>query len=311
MDTRSLLNGPLRLRHFILATTIADHGSIVRAAEYLYVTQPVISRGLRELEEILGVPLFERGPRGVTPTLFADAFLQHARAILGHVQHASQQIAELADATVGEVTVGTHVAGGNLLLPRAIALVKAERPNVTVRVREATPDRLTDGLVSGELDMIIGRLVPQSDDLVRQFPLYYEPFRVVARVGHPALELDSPTLVDLHPYPWVLPVQQTALRGELEEAFTSVSLELPSDRVECSSPITLSAMVAATDFLAVLPQTLAVNDPALIALSTRLPNVHQTVGVTIIAERRPTPSGELMLSALQDAAAPIRDKSRS
>src|SRR5690554_4249934 len=92
MDTRSLLNGSLRLRHFVLATTIADHGSIVRAAEHLYVTQPVISRGLRELEEILGVPLFERGPRGVTPTLFADVFLKHARAILGHVQHATQHI---------------------------------------------------------------------------------------------------------------------------------------------------------------------------------------------------------------------------
>ena len=220
MDIRSLLNGPLKIRHLVLVLTIAEQGSIVGAARHLYITQPAVSRGLREVEEALGAPLFERGARGVRPTPFAEVFIDHARAVVGHLKQATQHIAELADATAGSVTVGTYVAGGNLLLPKAIALLKQQRPHVNIYVHEATPDRLTNGLVAGEIDVVVGRLTAQHGvPELQQAALYHEPFEVVARVGHPVLDLGPTTLADLRKYPWVMPVGQTALRGELERAF--------------------------------------------------------------------------------------------
>ncbi len=71
---RNLLDGGFKLRHLRLITTIAENGTIAGAARDLYVTQPVVTRGLREAEEILGVTLFDRGPRGVTPTLTGRYF---------------------------------------------------------------------------------------------------------------------------------------------------------------------------------------------------------------------------------------------
>ncbi|WP_403020796.1 LysR substrate-binding domain-containing protein [Salinibacterium sp. GXW1014] len=307
MDTRALLTGQLKLRHFALALTIAESGSIVRAAEHLYVTQPVVSRGLRELEEILGVPLFERGPKGVTPTVFAEVFLDHARAIVGHVKQATDHIAELADATRGSVAIGTYVTGGNLLVPRAIAWLKRERPHLAVVVREATPARLRDALTTGDIDLIVGRSTPPYDDtLFKEIALYHEPFRVVARAGHPAFELANPTLTDLRVYPWVLPVGETALRGEIAAAFAREQIALPEQQVECSTPMTLRTMVAETDFLATVPHTMASEDPLLHEIGLDLHGVGQTVSVMMRQNTSASPSVALALRALEHAAAGIR-----
>ncbi|MDT7669263.1 MAG: hypothetical protein QOC74_2046, partial [Pseudonocardiales bacterium] len=130
MEADRLLDGRLKLRHLVLVATIAEQGSVVRAAESLRVTQPVVTRGLRELEAILGVELFDRGPRGVSPTVYGTAFLAHAQAVLTQVRQAGQHIAELREGQAGSVTVGTHLAGSNVLLPRAISRLKRARPGL-------------------------------------------------------------------------------------------------------------------------------------------------------------------------------------
>jgi len=307
MDIRSLLNGPLKIRHLVLVLTIAEQGSIVSAARHLYITQPAVSRGLREVEEALGAPLFERGARGVRPTPFAEVFIDHARAVVGHLKQATQHIAELADATLGSVTVGTYVAGGNLLLPKAIALLKQQRPHVNIYVHEATPDRLTNGLVAGEIDVVVGRLTAQHGvPELQQAALYHEPFEVVARVGHPVFDLGPTTLADLRNYPWVMPVGQTALRGELERAFTRERLDLPEEQVDCSSPMTLRAILAETDFLALQPHTIAAADPLLRSVDARIKGIGQTVGVTTLPDRSPSPAVALMLRCMEQVAIGIR-----
>lgn len=308
MDIRALLNGPLKLRHLVLILTIAEQGSIVGAAKHLYMTQPVVSRGLREAENVLGAPLFERGPKGVRPTVFAEVFIDHARAIVGHVHQATQHMAEIADATQGSVVIGTYVAGANLLLPRAIASLKRIRPRLDVQVHEATPDRLANGLIAGDIDIIVSRLIPleETSPLI-QAALYHEPFQVVARPGHPILKNQGKlSLTDLHCYPWVLPASTTSLRSELEQAFFKERLELPEQRIECSSPLTLRSFVAETDYLALQPYTLAKTDASLEILDLRIPSIGQTVGVTMLSEKYRSPSVALTLKSLEQVATDIR-----
>jgi DNA-binding transcriptional LysR family regulator len=226
---------------------------------------------------------------------------------VGHLKQATQHIAELADATLGSVTVGTYVAGGNLLLPKAIALLKQQRPHVNIYVHEATPDRLTNGLVAGEIDVVVGRLTAQHGvPELQQAALYHEPFEVVARVGHPVFDLGPTTLADLRNYPWVMPVGQTALRGELERAFTRERLDLPEEQVDCSSPMTLRAILAETDFLALQPHTIAAADPLLRPVDARIKGIGQTVGVTTLPDRSPSPAVALMLRCMEQVAIGIR-----
>lgn len=304
MDPTSLTDGRLKVRHLILSIAVAEHGSIVRAAQHLHVTQPVVTRGLKELEQLLGVELFDRGPKGVAPTVFAVAFLEHARAVLAHLRQASQHVTELSNATTGTVTVATHLAGANLLLPRAIAVLKAGHPRVVVVVREGTPDKLAADLVSGEVDLIVGRQGKLGSDIpVRQFDLYEEPFRIVARRDHPALLMEHPQLAELRGFPWVLPLSQTSLRRELEELFRQQAVALPDERIECTAPLTVRTIVVETDYLAVLPETLALAEPQLAVVPTPLAGVSEKIVATLAGEYSPSPSAALMLECLKEIGA--------
>ncbi|WP_433325868.1 LysR substrate-binding domain-containing protein [Spirillospora sp. CA-294931] len=306
MRAVDLLSGRLKLRHLVLVVEIADRGSVLRAAEHLRLAQPAVTRSLREVEHILGVELFTRGPRGVTPTLFGDAFIEHARAVLAELRRAGDRIAGLADGEVGTVAVGTLLAGSNVLLPRAIAALKRARPGVTVIVREATFDAQVPRLLDGEIDLILGRLNP-IDDLpgLRQINLYGEPVRLVARVDHPARAREGLCLADLLDYPWVLPLEQTALRQELEQIFRSEGLPLPANRVECTSVLTVRTLVRDADMIATLPDLVARTDDHIAPLPVPLEPVRRQVGVTLHAGRELTPSARLMLDRLREEAAKL------
>ncbi|HLV75458.1 DNA-binding transcriptional LysR family regulator [Actinomadura hallensis] len=306
MRPLDLLNGRLKLRHLVLVVAIADQGSVLRAAEHLHLAQPAVTRSLREVEGVLGVELFTRGPRGVTPTLFGDAFVEHARAVLAELRRAGERIAGLADGEVGTVTIGTLLAGSNVLLPRAIAALKRDRPGIRVIVQEATFDAQVPRLLDGEIDLILGRLNP-IDDLrgLRQITLYGEPVRLVARRDHPARSRPGLRLADLLGYPWVLPLEQTALRTELEQVFRAEGLALPGDLVECTSVLTVRTLVRDTDMIAALPELVARTDAGIAPLPVPLETVRRQVGVTLPAHRAPTPSARIMLDHLRREAAEL------
>lgn len=307
MDPHRLLDGRLKVRHLVLVTAIAEQGSVMRAAEQLRVTQPVVTRGLRELETVLGATLFERGPRGVTPTASGEAFVVHAQSVLAQLRQAGQHVAEVTCGEVGTVTVGTHLAGSNLLLPHAIARVKRERPRLTVVVKEASPDVLAADLTAGRIDLVVGRLTPTDDGgRTTQIRLYTEPIRLVARVGHAALALPSPTLAELVGYPWILPISQTALRHELEQVFFEEGLPLPEDRIECTSILTLRTLLVDTDAIGALPMLIARADEQLVPLATPLRSVRRLVGATVATDRTPSPGATALLSHLRQTAADLR-----
>lgn len=304
MELPKLLDGRLKVRHLRLVAALAEQGSVVGAAAELRLAQPAATRDLHELEKILGVTLYERGPRGVTPTIFGAAFTQDARAILAQLAQAGRNVVELADAERGTVAVGTHLAGSNLLIPRAIASLKRAHPRVTVIVREATPQALLIELEAGRVDFVVGRLtVSVSRSTATHRVLYDEPIRLTVRAGHPATLLRKPTLAELLQFPWILPGSETALRFELEQLFVRHALEQPVDRVECTSILTVRQLLKETDVIAALPQSIASDDAALVALPIPLESLSHAVGVTLRANRSLTPSAAALLTHLESVAA--------
>lgn len=303
-----LLDGRLKLRHLVLATTIADEGSLARAAEHLHITQPVVTRGLQDLEGILGVHLFERSSQGVSMTVYGEVFIEHARGVLAQIRQAGRTLADLASADAGTVTVGTHLAGSNVLLPRAIASLKATRPGVTVLVREATPDILQQGLLMGDIDLTVGRLTP-VDARIEQIRLYVEPIVIVVRAEHPILRGAVPTLSELAAYPWIVPVAGTALRRELEALFLAHGVAWPANRVECTSVLTLRRLILDGDFVATLPELVSREDDDLAIITpadTDLSRLIRPVGVSVVADRWVHPAMATFLAELTSVAEVIR-----
>ena len=327
-----LLDGRLKLRHLVLATTIADAGSLARAAEQLHITQPVVTRGLQDLEAVLGVPLFERSAQGAVPTIYGTAFIEHARGVIAQIRQAGRALGDLAAADAGTVTVGTHLAGSNVLLPLAIARLKAAHPGVTVIVRESTPDVLQSQLLLGDVDLTVGRLTP-ADPLIEQVQLYVEPIVLVVRADHPVLadrggSVDSPgrpdrggsadspglsgrgpSFVTLAALPWIVPVAGTALRRELEQLFAAQGVAWPSDRVECTSALTLRRLILDGDCVAALPELVALHDDDLAIVTPAdvdLGRLTRPVGVSTVRDRWQPPAVTAFLEDLATVAGELR-----
>ncbi|MCH6471588.1 LysR substrate-binding domain-containing protein [Sinomonas terrae] len=302
MDEVNLLDGRLKVRHLVLALAVVEHGGFAKAARSLHVTQPVVTRGIKELEEILGLELFERGPKGIVTNEFAEVFLEHARAIVGHLRQMGRQAGEASSGMVGTVTVASHLAGSNVLLPTAIILLKKDYPKINVIVRNGTPERLAAELASGQIDLMVGRQGQlQTEIRVEQVELYEEPFRIVARPGHPVFGGPEPGLPELLEYPWILPVAETSLRSELTELFRRSAGRVPAEQIECGLQTTVRAIVRATDHLAVMPETIAQVDPELAVVPTVLQGVSQKVVATIPADFPLSLNAKAMLQCLRRA----------
>ncbi|WP_300683055.1 LysR substrate-binding domain-containing protein [Nocardioides sp.] len=301
MDTVRLLDGRLKLRHLLFVDALSEQGSVVGASAALRVTQPVVTRGLHELEEILGVKLYERGPRGITPTEFGEAFTAHARAVLAQLTQAARHVEELADAGRGQVVVGTHLAGSNLLIPRAIARLKQSRPGLTVIVREGGSDSLLVDLTAGRVDLIVGRLTGPAVEGTRRRALYDESIQFVVGHHHPMAGRATVGLSELEAFPWILPGTDTVLRQELEAFFLTRGFVVPSNTVETTSYLTVRQLLIETDMIAAMPSLIGSDDPRLEPLPLGV-DVGHSVGVTLAAERRLSPATQAFVTALLETA---------
>ena len=247
-----LLGSPLRIRHLVTALAVAEAGSISGAGHRVHTTQPAVSRSIKQLESAVGIELFHRHPHGMSPTAEGEIFLRHARTVTTALLELDRQVEALQSGSIGEVRVGTLVAGAADLLPVAIASFAATRPMARVSVVEATPDLLYSRLIDGELDFVLGRLMPLVDrDLVEGEAFYNDSVQVIARAGH--RRSDAVDLGDLVDEAWILPPRDTALRAQLEQSFEQSAGRVPRRVVECITVPTIRRLLTESDFLAALP----------------------------------------------------------
>jgi DNA-binding transcriptional LysR family regulator len=150
--------------------------------------------------------------------------------------------------------------------------------------------------------VIVGRLPRKTSDRVRRVRLHEEPFRIVARLGHPIHEHPEPHIADTARFPWILPPEQTRLRTELERVFADQRVDLPTDVVECTSIVTLRDLLHASDMITAVPLFVVEQDPDLRALSIDLSNIRRSVGVMVDAERPLAPAAAILIRHLSDEA---------
>ena len=293
------------IRHLRLVTTIADVGSMVRAGEAIGMTQPAVSKAVRDLERDLGVRLFERGNRGVTPTVYGEALVRHALRVLAQLEHAAEELDDLAHGAGGRVAIGTLLAASAWLLPKAIARLRTERPRVIVDVVEGTNDRLQPMLLRGDLDMVVGRLSEFRHRAgLQQEPICSEEIVILARPGHPLARHAHLGLGNLQEATWILPPPETTLRRQLEKAFFDAGLDPPRCVVQSVSHLTNRHLICESDLIGAWPRGVAADDLTLgrlVSLPVPLNGAPWPVGVSTRKLTRLSPAAEALLSALRAA----------
>lgn len=228
----------IRLRHLQMLLSIAETGNLSQSAEAMNTTQPALSKWLKDLEDDLQLPLFERHARGLRPTTHGQAMIEHAKRIGSHLDSARDDMRALREGGSGMVTIGTSGVSASDLVPLAIARLVEQMPRAQVRVHEDTMNRLVPQLQHGEVDIIVGRAVvsPAADDFKAE-TLYRDPVDFVAGHAHPLAMRQSLTWEDMLSYPWIVWPEGTPTRDALNNALAEARLSLPRFSVESNSSI--------------------------------------------------------------------------
>ncbi|MFF5210984.1 LysR family transcriptional regulator [Streptosporangium sp. NPDC000396] len=147
----------LRLLGYVIV--IAEEGSISGAARRLHLTQPTLSRQLRELERRLGVELFARAGRGLVPTAAGEALLRRAVNMLAEAEAALDDVRLAAQGKTGRLTVAFAGSGINGALGEALGRLRVQLPDVDLRLVELFDDaEMSAGVLNGSLDVAVQRL---------------------------------------------------------------------------------------------------------------------------------------------------------
>ena len=311
----------LKTRQLLLVVALAEEGNIHRAAAALNMTQPAASKLLRELEEMLGAVLFERLPRGMRPTLYGDALIRHARAVLGSLDQAQEELGALKAGRLGHVAVGAITSPGVRVLPAAVAAVKRTHANLRVSVEIDASNALLEHLAQEKLDVVLGRLSAEHDKLqLRYEPLTGEPVCAVVRPGHPLLEAAHAAsneyapahtplaLADVARAAWVVPPVGSVLRHRFELMFQRASLAPPSNVVETPALLFITRVLEQSDMIAVLTEDVARYYAAhgmVAVLPLPMDCQMDDFGIITRADRLLSPAASIMIDALREVSAEI------
>ncbi|GDX06393.1 LysR family transcriptional regulator [Buttiauxella selenatireducens] len=259
-----------QIRAFVAVT---QNGSIRGASRALNMSQPALTKSIKELEEGLSARLFIRRSQGVALTECGESFYQHAQLILEELRAAQEDILQRQGQLAGQINIGLGASISRTLMPPVITSFHQKHPQVKVRIMEGQLVSMINALRQGELDFTINTYYQGPYDHEFTFErLLEKPFAVFAREGHPGINATS--IKELLQYNWTMPTPRGSYYKQLEEMFQKRS-EMPNISVVCETFSACISLVAQSDFLSILPAELG-HDP-LIAHSLKQIHVVETL----------------------------------
>jgi LysR family cyn operon transcriptional activator len=263
----------MEMRHLRYFVALSDCLSFTRAAERVHVTQSTLSHQIRQLEEEIGQPLFERIGKKVVTTEAGELLRGFAARALREVDQGVALLKPGAGNLTGKVRIGATHTFNIGLIPECVSLFLARHPTVRISVEELSAEVICDRLQVGELDLGIAYRPEDPSDLWFE-PLYNEEMVFVVSNSHPLAGRKRIRMVELHRQDLVLISTSFSTRTMLDECFRACGAE-PTVVAEMSTVAPMLALVARTQIGSIV----AIN-----AVPEGMP------GLTVIPLESPTPT---------------------
>jgi LysR family transcriptional regulator, nitrogen assimilation regulatory protein len=248
----------LNIKQIKAFVAVYEEGSFSRAAKRANATQSGLSMQNLHLEQQIGLKLFDRTPRGVTPTFAGHRLYQLSVGVLRRLDEASVEIKALASGVSGEIRVGLMPTFTRGVLAPALGDFIADFPNVKVSIMEAYSAVLTDRVAGGGLDFAIVPRAPAKEGL-RTRLLGTDRELLVCRAGGPLAHLAPVRLTDRRGLKLILPARGNARRDAFDNFAELHNLDIAS-LLEMDAMIATLEFVANSDFVTILPETICYND---------------------------------------------------
>lgn len=197
-----------RLKPLRAFCQVASLGSISRAAESLYLSQPAVTLQIQALEREFGVRLFERQGRRLTLT--DEGNLLHAK-VAPLVEGFDSLHANFRESLKGQGSGELHIAAGTStilhLLPKLVAAFKEAQPDVRLTLHNVTGAGGLEMLRNDKVDLAVGSMLDVPNDILYEPAYSFDPMLIMP-IGHPLAGKEDITLADLSPYGLILPPQR-------------------------------------------------------------------------------------------------------
>lgn len=308
----------IKYRHLQCFLAVAQHGSLQKAADVLAITQPAVSKTLKELEGLLAVRLFERGRRGAVPTREGEAFLRHAGASVSALREAVASVAQTRRQGHAVVAIGVLPTVAPWLMPQLLLRQDAEAQedaHTSLRIHTGANPELLARLRQRELDLVIGRFAEPAHMLGLSFEhLYADPLVLAVRPGHPLLAQAAEkagVLAGLQAFTVILPTQGTAIRHTADGFFLARGLALPTRTIETLSVSIARGYALQSDAVWVSPLGAVrpeLDSGALLQLPVSMAGTEELVGLTLRADMAPTPAQQALIANIRLLAAERRSQ---
>ena len=230
-----------------------EHRNLKRAAKSLRLTPDALYKGIRELEQRSGVPLFDRASGSqVAPTVVSEVVAHHTKLARAEIRIALDEIASLDRTPQGRVTIGLMPRPRDVIVPRAINEVVTRYPQVHVTASEGPPLMFLErALRSGDLDFVVGAFRPlAAESGLTSDSLLSDKLLAVVRAGHPLLSENTALPTILERFGWVLPRSISAFRRSFDEALEESGLMQPKRFVETNSFSLAKGLLLEGDWIA-------------------------------------------------------------
>lgn len=282
----------------------SEHATEAAAAQAIGLSQPALNQALRRLEHAAKTSLYERTRVGTRLNETGDWLLQNVKVALAEIRIACEEIAPWCGHGKPQISVGTLPMACDVLVPRSVQLVLAQRPGLRVTVMDGTYASLLRLLRNAELDVMVGPLrgAELAEDLQEE-ALYVDRFVAVVREGHPVLRPGRrASLQRLAEFPWIGPLLHTPAHAAIERLFADVGLQPPPMALRTHSTTVVRAMLMSTDHVALVSPLQLHSDllaGRLACASAPLPGTERVIGIT---QRR----GALASTACAEFIAAVR-----
>lgn len=296
----------IKFRHLQTFMEVARQKSVVRAAEILHVSQPAVTKTIRELEDLLGVPLVLREGRGIRISRYGEVFLRHAGATLTALRQAVDSVSQEVASAAPPVRVGALPTVSVRIMPDAMAAFLAAGTGSRVKIVTGENAVLLEQLRMGDLDLVVGRLAAPEKMTGLSFEhLYSERVLFVVRAGHPLSREDSDIFGSFGDYPVLMPTRNSIIRPFVESFLIANGVPSLPNQIETVSDAFGRAFLRKSDAIWIISEGVVaadISDGLLCALPIDTTDTRGPVGLTIRADTPPSLSLSVLMQAIREAA---------
>ena len=247
----------VRIRQLRMLLRLVELGSISEVAQEFNITQPALSKWLKEFENTLGVDLFERQSRGLRPLAVALELANQARGILTRLDRLQRSINQIKHIANSQIAVGVSPIVAHTFLADVIAAFHQQHPKAFIQIQENSLDHLLLDLRMGTIDVIVGR-VEQAKDFDDLHHIHLTDIQIRLAVGeqHPLANKKNVLWEDITQYPWIVPPISSPVRVKMERLIQDLNLPPPPMLIESNTVSLTAELLRLTNMIAPLASQL-------------------------------------------------------